>query len=150
VSRVRGPERPLPMEPMVLLLMARVIERFRDLANTHQPPPLQSVFNSSGLDRRRELEIDSSALSVDTADEADELRVRANRVTARQVRVQRDGSARSDNRLVVTRLRSISPRTPARSVHKKAACSCLDPTSLPQHSPCTSHIGTSGQHLALE
>jgi hypothetical protein len=45
------------------------------LVNAHLVPVI--LFNSSGLDRfnrldhRRELDIDSIALSVDTADEAD-------------------------------------------------------------------------------
>jgi hypothetical protein len=53
------------MEP---LLTARAIEQLRDLATAHQPPV--NLFNTSGLDRHQELEIDSSAVSVDTADEA--------------------------------------------------------------------------------
>jgi len=54
-----------------------------------------------------------------------EQRVRANRGTARQIRVQGDCSTRSRSSLV----------------SKKAACSCLDFTPLPQHSQCTSTSG---------
>jgi len=69
---------------------------------------------------------------------------RANRVTARQVRVQRDCSARSgDDAEFVRRLRPIfAENTSARSVYKKTACPApLDSTPLTQPSPCTSTSG---------
>jgi hypothetical protein len=55
-----------------LLPLLRAAARFRDLANARQALPVMP-FNSSGLDHRQSLEIGLSALSVDTAREAESM-----------------------------------------------------------------------------